>query len=124
MCGHGAGAGCSRTGARVPPAAQGLRAQLMDCVPARVCQHVLLGQQDSSSPLARTANRELVDICIHMADCTHATRLRVLVVSDAVGPLLGRIGHTLAQGNALCASPAIVLSAGFRVQGCGGQGLL
>ena len=31
-------------------------------------------------------------ICIHMADCTYVTRVHVVVVMGAAGPLLGRFG--------------------------------
>lgn len=75
------------------PAPTRVRALAVDCAHLIAFAFVFLGQQDSSRPPSQTANCELlVVICIHMAGCPYATRLRVAVVTGAAGPLLGRFG--------------------------------
>ena len=84
-------AGCRSTGSANARANQGQstggglrapdRVSLRDSWPARLFQTT-----------GQTANCALVVICIHMACCTCATRLRVAVVTGAARPLLGRFG--------------------------------
>ena len=76
------------------PAATGVRALAVDWAHLVdwATASAFLASQTLLRLLARTENRGPVVICIHMADCTYVTRVRVVVVMGAAGPLLGRFG--------------------------------
>jgi hypothetical protein len=74
------------------PAPTRVRALAVGCAHLVAFAFDIPFRQDSRPP-SQTANCELlVVICIHMAGCSYATRLRVAVVMGATGPLLGRFG--------------------------------
>ena len=75
------------------PAPTRVRAVAVGCSHL-IANQVFLGQSlpDHQARLRPNNCDLLVAICIHMAGCSYATRLRVAVVTGAAGPLLGRFG--------------------------------